>query len=44
MPVGFGLTTIMNPTNGIRETGLEFETHSGNVGGEIVGMCIQRSL
>ena len=31
--MGFVLTEIMSPTNGIRETGQGFETHLARVGG-----------
>ena len=44
MRTGFGLTTIVIPTSGIRATGLEFETHPARVGGEIVGHWVQHSL
>ena len=39
----FGITTIVNLTNGIRATGQGFKTHLDHVGGDIVGHWVQRS-
>jgi hypothetical protein len=39
---GFWSNENRSPTNGIRATGLEFETHPTCVGGEIVGHWVQR--